>query len=50
MRQRRKTKGITLTQAATALHTWPARISELERGKRPDRDLATTYDQWLTTA
>ncbi|SDN60778.1 Transposase [Actinomyces ruminicola] len=50
LRQRRKAKGITLTQAATALHTWPARISELERGKRPDHDLATTYDQWLTTA
>ncbi len=40
---------ITLTHAAQALHTHPNRISELERGIYHNHQLATHYQQWLTT-
>ena len=40
---------ITLTHAAQALHTHPNRISELERGIYHNHQLATQYQQWLTT-
>ena len=40
---------ITLAHAAQALHTHPNRISELERGIYHNHQLATQYQQWLTT-
>lgn len=45
LRQRAQT---TLTHAATALRTYPARLSQLERGQHHDHHLATQYHQWLT--
>ena len=36
-------------QAAHHLNTHPARISELERGTRPDTTLTAAYRQWLNT-
>ncbi len=39
----------TLAQAATALQTYPTRLSQLERGIRHNHQLATRYHQWLTT-
>lgn len=36
-------------QAAHHLNTHPARISELERGTRPDTALTAAYRQWLNT-
>lgn len=50
LRPLRLARNITLTQAAQHLGTWPIRISELERGRRPNNTLATTYRQWLLTA
>lgn len=40
---------LTLTDIATPLGTCPARISELERGIRPNAQLATAYQQLLAT-
>lgn len=42
--------GRTLWDAAHALATVPARISELERGLRQDRELTIRYRDWLLTA
>jgi transposase len=50
LRTIRTTKKITLTQAAVALNTWPARISDIERKARPLPELATRYRNWLATA
>lgn len=50
LRPRRTAKNITLTKAATALGTWPIRISELELGRRRNDELATRYRQWLLAA
>ena len=49
LRTRRQQARITLTHAAQALHTHPNRISELERGIYHNHQLATQYQQWLTT-
>ena len=49
LRPLRHQRGITLTQAASHLGTVPARISELERGTRPNAELATNYRAWLLT-
>lgn len=49
LRPLRHERGLTLTQAAEHLGTVAARISELERGTRPNAALATAYRQWLTT-
>ena len=38
----------TLAHAAQALHTYPVRLSQLERTLHHDRQLATRYHQWLT--
>lgn len=46
----RKTKKITQAQAAKALNTHPARISDIETGNRPNPELKNTYTQWLTNA
>jgi transposase len=48
LRAMRHSRGATLVQAAMAIGAEPARLSELERGKRPDADLTKTYRQWLT--
>ena len=45
----RKNALTTLTHAATALQTYPARLSQLERGIYHNHQLATRYHQWLTT-
>ena len=39
----------TITQAAHALRTHPARISEIERGRDHNHQLATRYQNWLRT-
>ena len=49
LRIRRQGAGITLTQAARALGTHPARISEIERGRNHNHHLATRYQTWLRT-
>ena len=38
----------TLAHAATALQTYPTRLSQLERGIFHNHQLATRYHQWLT--
>ncbi len=40
---------ITLARAATALHSHPTRLSQLERGQYHNHQLATQYQHWLTT-
>ena len=50
LRPLRQQRGISQTEAAHALGLWPARISDLERGRCRDDDLAATYRQWLITA
>lgn len=46
----RESKKYTLSQAAEALHTWPARISDIEKKRRPLPELTANYKQWLQTA
>lgn len=48
LRALRHQRGVTLVQAAMAIGAEPARLSELERGKRPDAVLTTNYRRWLT--
>lgn len=50
LRPARQAKNITLTNAATALGVWPARIGELELGRRRDDPFAERYRNWLTAA
>ena len=50
LRPARRAKNITLTTAATALNVWPARIGELELGRRRDDGFASTYRAWLNAA
>lgn len=50
LRALRLNRGVTLVRAAISIGAEPARISELERGKRPNADLANTYRAWLTSA
>jgi len=49
LRSRRQEAGITVTQAAKALRTRPARISEIELGRNHNHQLATQYQAWLRT-
>ena len=49
LRTLRQQGGITITQAAHALRTHPARISEIERGRDHNHQLATRYHNWLRT-
>jgi len=46
-RPARRAKNLTLTAAAAHLGVWPARIGELELGRRPNDQLATAYQDWL---
>ena len=50
LRPARHAKNLTLTAAAQHLGVWPARIGELELGRRPNDDLATRYRAWLAAA
>lgn len=50
LRPARRAKNTTLTSAATALHVWPARVGELELGRRRDDAFADRYRQWLSAA
>ena len=45
----RKNTRTTLAHAAEALHTYPIRLSQLERGQYHNHQLATRYQQWITT-
>ena len=47
-RRQRTPHGLTIDAAAQAINTAPPRISELETGKRHNRDLAQRYQQHLT--
>lgn len=47
LRTDRKTLDITLAQAAEALTSHATQLSKLERGTRPDNDLAHRYRTWL---
>lgn len=48
LRPLRVSKAITLDQAATHFHVWPATISRLERCNLRDDHLAHIYRDWLT--
>lgn len=50
LRPARRAKNLTLTAAANHLGVWPARVGELELGRRPNDELATRYREWLTAA
>lgn len=47
LRTLRTAAGLSLTDVANALDTWPARISEIERGTKPNTALAPRYRDWL---
>uniref|UniRef100_UPI002353B623 helix-turn-helix domain-containing protein n=1 Tax=Actinomyces dentalis TaxID=272548 RepID=UPI002353B623 len=49
LRRLRHERGLTPAQAAHHPDTHPVRISELERGTRPDTTLTAAYRQWLNT-
>ncbi|NMR31850.1 IS110 family transposase [Crystallibacter degradans] len=46
----RESKRLTLSQAAAALRTQPARISDIEKQRRPLPELTARYKQWLEAA
>lgn len=48
LRELRHQRGATLTQAALNIGAEPTRLSELERGKRPNAKLTIAYRAWLT--
>lgn len=50
LRATRTAQGISQTQAARALNTWPARISDIETDRRPLPTLRSQYEQWLQAA
>jgi len=50
LKTQRETKNFTVSQAAQALKTWPARISDIEHNRRPLPHLTHRYQQWLQTA
>lgn len=50
LRPVRRSKSITLTAVAIALDVWPARVGELELGRRRDDDFAERYRTWLNAA
>jgi Transposase len=45
LRPARRAQNLTLTAAAAQLGVWPARIGELELGRRPNDELAARYPQ-----
>jgi transposase len=50
LRTLREAKKATQSQAAQALDTYPARISDIEQQRRPLPELTTRYQKWLETA
>ena len=50
LRPSRRAKNLTLTAAAMHLAVWPARVGELELGRRPNDELANRYRAWLKAA
>lgn len=50
LRPARHAKNLTLAAAAKDLHVWPTAISQIERGKRRDDQLAQAYREWLNAA
>jgi len=50
LRPARRAKNITLTAVATQLGVWPARVGELELGRRRDDEFANRYRAWLNAA
>lgn len=50
LRPARRAKNLTLTAAAQHLGVWPARIGELELGRRPNPELAVRYRESLNAA
>lgn len=50
LRDLRHRRGVTLVRAAKSIGAEPSRLSELERGRRPNAELATAYRAWLTAA
>lgn len=50
LRPLRQQRGISLATTAQHFGIWPARVSEIERGKTRDDEFATTYREWLTAA
>lgn len=50
LRALRHERGATILEVAMSIGTDPARISELERGKRPNAELTRTYRAWLNAA
>jgi transposase len=50
LRPTRRAKNITQTTVAPALGVWPARVGELELGRRRDDDFADRYRAWLNAA
>ena len=50
LRSRRQQRGITVTEAARTLGTYPSRISALELGRDHNHQLATRYQRWLRTS
>lgn len=50
LRPARRAKNLTLTAVAEHLGVWPARIGELELGRRPNDELAHRYREWLKAA
>jgi transposase len=47
LRVARRAAHLSLQSVADALHSWPSRISELERGRKHDAALAHRYMAWL---
>jgi hypothetical protein len=45
-----RAKNLILTAAAGHLGVWPARVGELELGRRPNDDLARRSREWLQAA
>lgn len=50
LRPARHQRGLSLQTVADHFDVWPARISEIERGKRLHDPLAPAYRQWLNAA
>ena len=50
LRALRQERGATILEVAMSIGADPARISELERGKRPNAELTRTYRDWLNAA
>ena len=50
LRDLRQRRGVTLVRAAMSIGAEPTRLSELERGRRPNAELTAAYRAWLTAS